>query len=162
MSPDQAFTLKVPYLLKPGAKIHEETPEGGTLIVTFSDDFGQVYYFVRSNNTKRNWTIDTMASMLEIGDVVQDTQFVKTKLGIQLHFQAIRKGSGLLRGTKTEGAVTSDIITDLVEAKCIFFDAQNMYDITAGWSVDDSTKYKSSMKNVIQRLEKFLSGLQFQ
>lgn len=158
-SPDGGYTVTLPPLIKPGARIEERQTSPETHGIFFADDFGKAYYILRTDNTKTKFTIEQISDDFKVGEFLREKQYTNTDRGKELRLVGINKGgSPVVSLTKDKGEWV-ERKNDLFEARTIFIHNVHIYEITAG-----VTSLQKESENVLfdrakRNLEEFLKGL---
>ncbi len=131
-SPDGGYTVTPPSLVKPGARLEERQISPVTHAVFFSDDFGKVYYILRTDNTKTKFTLDKVPNDFKAGDLLREKQNTTTERGKELRILGINKnGSHVVTRSKENGEWV-ERKNDLYEAWSLFIHGDHIYQVTAG------------------------------
>lgn len=158
-SPDGGYTVTLPPLIKPGARIEERQTSPVAHGIFFADDFGKAYYILRTDNTKTKFTIEQISDDFKVGDLLREKQYTSTDRGKELRLVGINKGgSPIVSRTKEKGEWV-ERKNDLYEAWSIFPHGVHIYQVTAG-----VTSLQKESENVLfdrakRNLDELLKGL---
>jgi hypothetical protein len=158
-SPDGEYTVALPPLMKPGARIEERqiSPVGHGIF--FADDFGKAYYILRTDNTKTQFTIEQISDDFKVGELLREKQFVTTDQGKELRLVGINKGGSPIVSRTKENGEWVERKNDLYEAWSIFLHGIHIYQVTAGvTSIQKESETVLFDRGKIN-LEEFLKGL---
>ncbi len=152
-SPGGEYTVKVPFLAKPGARIQEGT-DPPNQFVSFADDFGRLYRILSRDNQTGEVTFEQLDSGLRIGGPIREKEVVTTIRGQELRLLTLTEdGSPLLL---TVGWKTTRL--DLVEAVSIFIHGDRVYTVSAGVTLR-AAEVAADSARAMEDLETFLAGL---
>ena len=158
-SPDGGYTVTLPPLIKPGARIEERQTSPVTHGVFFTDDFGKVYYILRTDNTKTKFTLEQVSDDFKVGDLLREKQFTTTDRGKELQLLGISKeGSPIVTRTKEKGEWV-ERKNDLYEAWSIFIRDARIYQVTAGVTALQKESENILFDRAKRNLEEFLKSL---
>ena len=158
-SPDGGYTVTIPPLIKPGARIEERQTSPVTHGVFFADDFGKVYYILRTDNTKTKFTLEQVSEDFKVGDLLRVKQYITTDRGKELRLLGIYKeGSPIVTRTKENGEWV-ERKNDLYEAWSLFIHGAHIYQVTAGVTAVRKESENALLNRAEKNLEEFLKGL---
>jgi hypothetical protein len=158
-SPDGGYTVTIPPLIKPGARIEERQTSPVTHGVFFADDFGKVYYILRTDNTKTKFTLEKVSEDFKVGDLLRVKQYITTDRGKELRLLGINKeGSPIVTRTK-ENEEWVERKNDLYEAWSLFIHGDHIYQVTAGVTALQKDSENALFNRAEGNLEEFLKGL---
>lgn len=158
-SEDGGFELTVPALITPGARAEERQIKQGQMGVFFADDFGTLYYVMRTDNTPLGYDMDKIAAGYTIGDALREKQIVPTARGSELRLAAVLPGgSPIAQETKAKGKTTL-LKLDLHQALSLFVAGSNIYEVAAGVTATHQEADAEMLDRAKQRLDAFLRGL---
>ena len=161
-SPGGEYTVKVPFLVKPGARIQEGTDPPNQFVV-FADDFGTLYRILSRDNQTGEVTFEQLESGLRIGESpfgpIREKEVVTTIRGQELRFLALmEKGSPLVSRSTVDGKIVERAL-DLVEAVSIFIHGNRVYTVSAGVTPLSGQSEAAASAKAKENLETFLAGL---
>lgn len=158
-SPDGGYTVTPPPLVKPGARFEERQISPVTHVVFFADDFGKVYYILRTDNTKTKFTLEKVPNDFKAGDLLREKQYTTTDRGKELRLLGInKKGSPVVTRTKENGKWV-ERKNDLYEAWSLFIHGDHIYQVTAGVTALHNESENVLFDQAKRNLEEFLKGL---
>lgn len=158
-APDKGYTITLPPLIKPGARIEERQTGPETQGVFFADDFGRVYYVLRTDNARQKLTLEQIADDFKVGELLREKQYTTTDRGKELRLVGINKeGSPLVSRTKEKGEWV-ERKNDLYEAWSIFIRGVHIYQVTAGVTPLHGESENDMFNKARSNLEGFLKGL---
>ena len=162
-SPAGEFTLKIPRLITPGAKSEERQVGPGGWAVFFTDDFGHVYFVLKSDNRSPRKTIEEITSDIEVGDTVRSKVSVATSRGTEVRVAGVVKnGSPITSVSEVAGKKTEKQL-DLVKVSSLFLHDDDAYEVTVGLTrLHDDQADDDLLGKAKAELETFLSGLTLQ
>ncbi|MGH7184215.1 MAG: hypothetical protein ACREJN_19880 [Nitrospiraceae bacterium] len=154
VSPDGEYSVKLPALIKPGARIDELQTNPVAHGVFFADDLGKVYSILRTDNSRTRFTLEQVSDNFKVGDLLREKQFATTDRGKVLRLLGINKErSPIVTRTKEKGEWIQRK-NDLYEAWSIFMRDAYIYQVTAG-----VTALENESENVLlDRAKKNLNG----
>jgi hypothetical protein len=158
-SPDGGYTVTLPTLIKPGARVEERQTSPVTHGVFFADDFGKVYYILRTDNTKTKFTLEKVSDDFKVGELLREKQYTTTDRGTELRLLGINKeGSPVVTQTKEKGEWI-ERKNDLYEAWSIFIHDDHLYQVTAGVTALQKESENALFDRAKRNLEEFLKNL---
>ena len=158
-SPDGGYTVTPPPLVKPGARFEERQISPVTHVVIFADDFGKVYYILRTDNTKTKFTLEKVPNDFKAGDLLREKQYTTTERGKELRILGINKnGSPVVTRSKENGEWV-ERKNDLYEAWSLFIHGDHIYQVTAGVTALQKESENVLFDRAKRNLEEFLKGL---
>jgi len=159
-SPDGAFTLRVPPLVRPGMRVDERDVDASSRGVFFADDLGTVYYVMQFDNDRHATSLEEHAALYTMGEQGRETQFVETARGRELRVTGVHKGGSPLVAMTENGGQDAARRPDLAEAASIFEHAPFIYRVVVGISlVHEPSNTEAALSDAKQRLQVFLDGL---
>jgi len=161
-SPGGEYTVTVPYLVKPGARIQEGTDPPNQIVV-FADDFGTKYRILSRDNQTGEVTFEQLESGLRIGETpfgpIRETKVVTTSRGQEIRLLSLTEdGSPLVSRSKVDGK-TVERALDLIEAVSIFIHGDRVYTVSAGVTPNMGQSEAVASAKAKENLETFLAGL---
>ncbi|MBI3448184.1 MAG: hypothetical protein HY049_04605 [Acidobacteria bacterium] len=161
-SPDGAYTLARPAaLVEPGSQVEERQISPSEHGVFFTDDFGVVFYLIRTDNSKENKSLDQLSAGIEVGDLVREKRQATIEARDEIRVVHVNKGgSPVVTRTKEKGERV-DKRNDLIEALAIFRHGSDIYTLTAGVTALNGQPESEMVERAKGNLEAFLKGLQF-
>ncbi len=157
-SPGGEYTVTVPFLVQPGARIQEGTDPPNQFVL-FADDFGKQYRILCRDNQTGEVTFEQLESGLKIGGPIREKEVVTTMRGQELRFLAVmEEGSPLRSRSKVDGK-TVERALDLVEAVSIFIHGNRVYTVSAGVTPISGQPEAAASVKAKENLETFLVGL---
>ena len=156
---DSGYTITLPPLVKPGARIEERQTGPATQGVFFADDFGKVYYVLRTDNTRQKLTLEQISDDFAVGELLREKHYTTTDRGKELRLVGINKGGSPIvsRTQEKEGWVERK--HDLYEAWSIFIRDVHIYQVTAGVTQLHGESENDMFNKAKSNLEGFLKGL---
>ncbi len=158
-SPGGDYTVKVPSLVKPGARIQEGTDPMNQYVL-FADDFGKLYRILSRDNQTGEVTFEQLESGLRIGGPIREKEVVTTIRGQEIRLLSLMEEGSPLVSQSTVDGKTVEKELDLVEAVSIFLHGNRVYTVSAGvtpWATGLSEAAASAKAK--ENLETFLAGL---
>ena len=158
-SPGGEYTVKVPSLVKPGARIQEGTDPLNQYVL-FADDFGKLYRILSRDNQTGEVTFEQLESGLRIGGPIREKEVVTTIRGQEIRLLSLMEEGSPLVSQSTVDGKTVEKELDLVEAVSIFLHGNRVYTVSAGvtpWATGLSEAAASAKAK--ENLETFLAGL---
>ncbi len=161
-SPGGEYTVTVPYLVKPGARIQEGTDPPNQFVV-FADDFGTQYRILSRDNQTGEVTFEQLESGLRIGETpfgpIREKEVVTTSRGQEIRLLSLTEdGSPLVSRSKVDGK-TVERALDLIEAVSIFIHGDRVYTVSAGVTPLFGQSEAAASAKANENLETFLAGL---
>ena len=163
-SPGGEYTVSVPWLLKPGARIEEGT-DPPTQFVLFADNYGQLYRIQSRDNQTGEVTFEQLESGAGIGESpfgsIREKEVVRTIRGRELRLLTlIEEGSLMVSRSRVDGQTVVSV-PDLVEARSIFIHGNRVYQMSAGITLGISFggSEAAATAQAKEKLETFLAGL---
>jgi hypothetical protein len=158
-SPNREFSLTLPPLVTPGAKAEERQMGGVQTGVFFADDLGNVYYVLRTDNTRLKYDLEKVAAGYTVNDALREKQIVPTARGSELRLAGILpQSSPIVRQTKVNGKTTQQKL-DLHQAMSLFVTDTHIYEVAAGVTATRQESDAEMFARAKQHLDAFLSGL---
>ena len=158
-SPDGGFVVALPPLVAPGAKAEERQVSAVQFGVFFTDDIGNVYYILQTDNTRSKYDLEAIAAGYMINDALREKEVIPTERGSELRLAGVLPGSSpLVRVTKVKGKTTQQNI-DLHQAMSLFVTDTLIYEVAAGVTATHQESDDEVFAIARQRLEDFLGGL---
>jgi hypothetical protein len=158
-SPDSEYKVRIPPLVRPGARIDETVGAAGQKAVGFIDDLGHVYVIQCAHRASPDVTLDSMASTSTAGVVVKDRQVVETLHGRELRILGFHeRGSPMISQTSKNGT-TVEKRMDLVEAWTFFVTKDFEFRIEAGITVLEGVDRETLYPKAQKQLDDFAAGL---
>jgi len=158
-SPDGGYTVALPPLIKPGARIEERQISPETHGVFFMDDFGKVYCILRNDNTNIKITIEEASDNFHGGDILREKQYTTTERGKELRILGINKnGSPVVTRSKENGEWV-ERKNDLYEAWSLFANGDHLYQVAAGVTALQKESENILFDRAKRNLEEFLKSL---
>ncbi len=158
-SPGGDYTVKVPSLVKPGARIQEGTDPLNQYVL-FADDFGKLYRILSRDNQTGEVTFEQLESGLRIAGPIREKEVVTTIRGQEIRLLSLMEEASPLVSQSTVDGKTVEKELDLVEAVSIFLHGNRVYTVSAGvtpWATGLSEAAASAKAK--ENLETFLAGL---
>ena len=159
VSPDGGYTVTLPPLIQPGARIEERQVSPVEHGVFFIDDFGNLYYVLRTDNAKANLTLERISDGFAVGEYLREKLYAATDRGNELRLLGINKGGSPIVARTREKGEWVERKNDQYEAWSIFIHDVHIYQVTAGVADlrrrSEMEMFASAKKN----LEEFLKGL---
>ncbi len=131
-SRDGEYTVKIPYLLQPGARIEERqlTPQSDAIV--FADYAGSVFSVIRTDNSETQSTVDEIAADYKVAGLLIQKEIIATHRGQELRLLYVGEGeSPLISRTKVSGRWVESGM-DLYQAETIFIVNDVIYEAFAG------------------------------
>src|SRR6266446_1789771 len=160
ISPSGEYSVRVPPLAQPGAKMEERQVSPTVQGVFFADDFRKIWYVLRTDNRKEKLTLDKAEDHYNIGDTFRQKEFVTTSRGRELRFVAIEPGGSPLVAHTKENGRSVERKNDLITASSIFIHQDDIYPVAAALTPLTSESETDLMERAKKRLEEFLEGLE--
>lgn len=158
-SPDGNFTLALPNLASPGAKAEERIDGDVGLGVFFVDDFGTVYYVLRTDNSRLKYDLQKIADGYVLSDALREKEIVATDRGSELRLAGvIPGGSPLVRETTIKRKTVRQKL-DLHQAISLFVADPYIFEVAAGVTATQGEPDVESFLAAKRNLEVFLAGL---
>ena len=158
-SPDGNFVLTLPPLVMPGAKAQERRTGDVQIGVFFADDFGNLYYVLRTDNTKMKYDLDKVAAGYTINDALREKEIVPTTRGSELRLAGILPGgSPIVRQTTVKGKTVQQNV-NLHQAMSLFLTDVYIFEVAAGVTGLHQESDAELFARAKQNLEAFLDGL---
>lgn len=161
-SPGGEYTVTVPYLVKPGARIQEGT-DPPTQFVLFADDFGTQYRILSRDNQTGEVTFEQLNSGLRIGETpfgpIREKEVVTTIRGQEIRLLSLTEDGSPLVSRSKVGGKTVETALDLVEAVSIFIHGNRVYTVSAGVTPLPGQSEAANSAKAKKNLETFLVGL---
>ena len=158
-SPDGGFVVALPPLVTPGAKAEERQVSAVQFGVFFTDDFGNVYYILQTDNTRLKYDLEAIAAGYTINDALREKEIVPTERGSELRMAGVLPGSSpLVQVTKVKGKTTRQNL-DLHQAMSLFVADMHIYEVVAGVTATHQESDDEMLVLARQRLKDFLGGL---
>lgn len=98
-SPSGTFRVRIPELWKPGAKIHDQSPADGGLLVSFTDDLCREfvvseYAGALGHQSLQDWVDQNIVEKLRpLGITVREIKTVQTRYGTAVSFRYMQPGA---------------------------------------------------------------------
>ncbi len=159
ISPDRGYTVRLPPLVRPGARIEERQTSPVAHGVFFADDFGKVYYILRTDNTKTQLTLEKISEDFKIGEFLREKQYATTDRGKELRLLGINKGASPIVTRVRDKGEWIERKNDLYEAWSIFTHAAYIYQVTAGVTALQGQSEADMFNRAKRNLDEFLMGL---
>jgi len=161
-SPGGEYTVQVPFLVKPGARIQEGTDPLNQFVL-FADDYGKQYRILSRDNQTGEVTFEQLESGLIIGESpfgpILEKEVVTTIRGQELRLLTVTEnGSPLVSRSRVDGK-TVERALDLVEAVSIFIHGDRVYTVSAGVTPLSGQPEAADSVKAKENLETFLEGL---
>jgi tetratricopeptide (TPR) repeat protein len=156
------FTIRIPALLKPGARVRDETDDDMTgWQVILTDDLGAFYRIISLDKAKGNFSAE---GVLKMYPEAREKGFVETSRGRELRFVDVEKeGAELTVSTMTkskDGKMEWEKRRpDLATANAVFEAKGRVYHIVAGVTAIQSDDTDRAISRAREKLDSFLSGL---
>jgi len=158
-SPDGGFEVKLPPLAMPGAKAEERQVDARQMGVFFADDFGNVYYVLRTDNASLNYDLEKIAAEYTVNDVLREKTIVSTGRGSELRLSGILpEGSPIVAEIKVKRKTTHKKL-NLHQAMSLFLVEGYIYEVAAGVTATHQESDEEMFTRAKQRLDAFLVGL---
>lgn len=158
-SPDGAFTVTLPHLKQPGAKIEEHQVGQDIHGVRFSDDSGTAYRVIRIDNTGDKFTIEKISDESKASELFRENRYVHSDRGTELRLVGLRKEGSPLVSQKREGDVLVTRKDALYRADSIFKHGVSMYEVSAGVTATQGQSEDALFDEAKRNLDEFLKGL---
>jgi hypothetical protein len=158
-SPDGGYTVTLPPLIKPGARIEERQTSPVTHGSFFADDFGKAYYILRTDNTKTKFTLEQISDDFKVGEFLREKQYISADRGKELRLVGINKGGSPIVSLTKEKGEWVQRKNDLYEAWSIFIHGVHIYQVTAGVTSLQKESENALFDRAKRNLEEYLKGL---
>ena len=165
-SQDGEYTVKIPYLRQPDARIEERqiTPQSDAIV--FADYAGSVFSVVRMDNSETQSTVDEIAAIYKVAGLLIQKEIIATHRGQELRLLYVEEGgSPLITRTRVSGRWVESGM-DLYQAGTIFIVKDVIYEAFAGvtpYVPPHLMKTAQSRDELFARAElnllKFINGL---
>ena len=159
-SPDGEFTVKLPQLITPGARSEERENGPAIWAVFFSDDFGNVFFVLPSDNSTAKRTLEQFTADIQVGGAVRSKETIQTALGPQVRVVGVVKDGSPVSGSTVRDGKRIEVRLDLVKTSSLFLHGTRFYEVTVGVSrIHDDQTDDMLLERAKKKLEEFLSGL---
>ncbi len=132
VSPDGRFTLEVPRLVQSGMRVAERRTAPDTTGIFFADDFGTIYYLLRTDNREHRFTMEQLAEEYRAKDSIRESFLIETGRGRELRLAGVNEGGSPMVSRITKDGETVEKRNDQVEAWSVFIHGDELYQLTAG------------------------------
>ena len=157
----QDYVVRIPNLLKPGAKARDEESDSVLSQVIFTDDLGSFYRIISLDNAKGEFS---PARIIAMYPKARDKQTVRTSRGEELRFGDIDKEGAELTVTTWQKSADGKVKLetkkpDLATANAAFEANGRIYHVVAGVTLMDPMTPDRGITLAKERLEKLLAEM---
>lgn len=122
-SPGGEYHVKLPELVQPGARSEERQTGPSSWGVFFTDDFGHVYFILRSDNSVAKQTLEQYTADIQVGDAIRSKETIDAPLASQVRVTGVIKNGSPLEA--------NGVHPDLVKASSLFLYGTDAYEVSA-------------------------------
>jgi len=154
---DGGFELTPPPLITPGAKAEERQIGPAEKAVVFVDDFGSMYYVIRTDNTDSKRDLETVAAGYTLNESLREKTIVSTARGSELRLAGVVPGP-MVKETRANGKITQKTL-DSHRATSLFIAGSYIYEVMAGVTATHGESDAEMFAIAKKKLDAFLGGL---